>query len=159
VNQNQKPLEPFTLDSVWIGMSLIGCAASYLSEDIKQWPFILMGNHDRVIKIALYYHVHQVLPTKDEDLEHEKVLLSLENLKAMVRLAINKALQEEERRLIAQKKMDHENIVREIQSHSAPSSFGTVSEISAKYHISKSEVRRMKAEGTLADFIKQKETQ
>ncbi len=44
-------------------------------------------------------------------------------------------------------------VLQELKSHNQPSEFGTVAEISAKYGISKSEVRRRKAEGTLHELI------
>ena len=147
----------FSYDKVLLGLSLIGTAVPRSRADVQQWPLILMGSFDHPIKVACYYQSKQVLPSKDEDLEIAEALNGLEFLKRTIRLQIENAIRHLEMGVERERVREHERLLKDLRAHAKPSEFGTVAEIAQKYGISKSEVRRRKADGTLAAFINSKE--
>lgn len=100
---------------------------------------------------ALFYMSAGHQPTCEADLQ--LMAPRYEQTKEVLRQAVVdlfKAEPEQDHAMSAVRKAE---VLQELKSHNQPSEFGTVAEISAKYGISKSEVRRRKAEGTLHELI------
>lgn len=103
---------------------------------------ILIGVHDFQLKCALYYTLLKKEAQDTIELENPIVLNALERFKEMNREVVRAIFAEAELQ-------DHAALAQKLRDSNKPHELGTVAEIATKYGISKSEVRRRKAEGTL----------
>ncbi len=123
-----------------VGMSIVG------SMTMEQLPSFLTGSYDFDIKCGLFYRQFLRAPETVEELDTPVILEQLDGLKSyfrrMVQQMIDYAVKEnkQEQKRDAQARM---------QALNKPHAMGTTAEIAAKYGLSKSEIRRRKAEGTL----------
>ena len=110
------------------------------SLTMKQAPFLLTGHFDEDLKSVFYFQIFRKIPEDATELNDQQVLFLVDNLKDRVRKTIqqmiDKAFQTDV--LTTQSSLLHKT-----------SALGTTAEIAAKYNISKSEVRRRRANGTL----------
>ena len=137
-------------------------ATSMLANRADNAPMILMGMCDDELRCFSWLRIHKDAPPSREALEgdqevSEQVELIKSNIRNMIQAAINGAAGEEKKKTFAEisRKAAEEKKLREERMkklHSQPIQ-GTVSEISEKYGISKSEVRRLRAQGGLEAFI------
>jgi hypothetical protein len=137
VNQQENKMENFFTE-VLRGMSLIA------DTNIDTVSLIVVGHYDLPLKCALYQVGMKTgkAPDTVADLETPQVLFGLERIKDHYRVLIRKIFEQAEQQ-------DHEALLATLRKTNQPHEMGTVSEIAIKYGISKSEVRRMKANGTL----------
>lgn len=103
---------------------------------------LLVGNFDHQIKAALYFSLTRKTPDDDAEMETEQVIRGVARLKDVARLNVTRWVE-------AAGAIDHARLVEQLKKTNQPHEMGTVAEIAAKYSISKSEVRRRKADGTL----------
>jgi len=120
-----------------IGLAAIG------SSSMENVAFILVGRYDLELKCAFYVSYMKKNAEKIEDIEIPEVLESLECLKNLYRRDI-KAIFDQAAEL------DKVDLIARLKESNKPHEMGTVSEVAAKYGISKSEVRRRKLDGTLS---------
>jgi hypothetical protein len=136
------------------GMCLIGSFVSEPEKNISAMPFLLAGDMDDQIYRGFYLTEYGT--NKPYQPNDPKITLHVERLKSLVRGFVqgvfDAAAREDERERMA--KM--ENLRAELAQSNKPHVLGTVAEIAAKFNISKSEVRRRKAEGTLEELLTQK---
>jgi len=120
------------------GMSLIA------DNRIDTVTLIVTGHYDLPLKCALYQVGLKtgVAPASVADLDIPQVLAGLERIKNHYRELIRRIFDEAEQ-------LDREALLNNMRKTNQPHEMGTVGEIAIKYGISKSEVRRMKANGTL----------
>jgi hypothetical protein len=128
-------------------------------SDPKLLPPFLLGEYDAIIQAAFFFKEHNRAPENEtERLQDEVTKMALENLKNYVRTKLQlsfNSLEESlsEPKILTERPKTIQELARDFKAQHAVSDLGTVSEISAKYNISKKKVRKLKQEGTLYDFI------
>jgi len=116
--------------------------------------------HDEHLRCALYFSEKKEFAEKEEDIMNEQMDAWLAEIKSrimtLVRVGLSIETRRDERRQHYQDKQ--EKIQSEIKTRTAfnsmhkPDPEGTVKEISEKYGVSLSEVRRLKREGKLSEL-------
>ncbi len=147
-----------TMTRVMTGMSLVG----RVFNDPIVATQVLTGQLELEIKYSFYYMEKKELPFSEvlEDINTPEVSTRYNKLLDLIRSELSHALRmvEIKNNMLErkQKHIDEVNRKRDIEKRlkelSAPHPLGTVKEICEKYNISKSLVRKMKADGTLEDF-------
>jgi hypothetical protein len=132
------------LTETMVGLSIIG------SNDIQAVTFLVMGQYDSQLKHAIFHALNKKFATSEEDLNMPNVIDAVERIKRLKRFEIADILREAERLDKDEAKLYQERRMKELNS---PSKHGTVSEICERYKLSKGEVRKMRAEGTLDTYI------
>jgi hypothetical protein len=126
------------------GLSIISGAITPGPDQLTIITCIAMGSHDEVLFETAK------LNAKDE----ADAIVRLENIKAnfkhQLQILMDYAFKEDHQERKAAKAV----VLEELKANQQPHELGTVAEISAKYGISKSEVRRRKADGTLHELVK-----
>lgn len=107
--------------------------------------FLLSGQYDLEIKCALFYSRFKTNAVSEDEVNEPEILDALERFKSVYRQKVQSIFDEAD-------KQDKENLLIKLRSSNTPHEMGTVSEIAAKYKISKSEVRRRKEAGTLHEL-------
>lgn len=97
------------------------------------------------LNVRLYWQTKKTAAETLEDLETPEVLQMLNRLKSTCRSDINALFE-------AADKQDKADLIEKLKETNKPHEMGTVSEIAEKFGISKSEVRRRKADGTLHEL-------
>ena len=105
---------------------------------------LLCGNIDDCMRCAIFFTMTEELPAT-LDFENAVVDEKLKSLKEDVRLAVASSAST----IIAN---ERERILAEVSESSKPHPMGTVAELAAKFGVSKSEIRRRKADGTLHEL-------
>lgn len=131
------------------GMSVMGSIMSPAeSEDafaakIQTMTNILTGLHDEILLCALVSSFTKNVPSSlDEVNSNPEALAGLGRLKDMIRRDIQMIMDKGAAE-------DKNNLLMKMKETNKPHPMGTVNEIAAKLNISKSEVRRLKANGSL----------
>lgn len=133
------------------GMSLIGALFGEFEKNISAVPFVLAGDMDEQLYRGFFL---QHYGTKAEYRENDNTVnYFVEQLKMLLRRRIEIIFQQAEHQEKMQRQADFERLRVELRQSNKPSEYGTVAEIAAKLGISKSEVRRRKAEGTLDELF------
>lgn len=147
MNASETAQKPNYVVSSMFGLSLIA------TKDFETAALIVSGNYDFELKCAIFSTLAGTSPTNPEQLEEPRILEGLDKIKNSFRLAIsnamNQVLKNDERKAKASR------IERMAKQHSQ-SAVGTVAEIAKEFGISKSEARRMRADGTLDAFVASK---
>lgn len=138
--------------------------------DHKTIPMIILGFYDLSLKCAFYYTKYKKQPDNISEIDEQPILDIIEHFKDELRAIIQRVLDQAiiadniaqkcdtyNTKVIARQKRENEMYAREqrIASLNASNAAGTVSELAAKYHVSKSEIRKMRAAGTLDAYIKE----
>jgi Fic family protein len=143
------------------GLAVIG------TSDFEIVPFILLGHYDHVLKCAAWSTKNTTPPATEADLDTPEIVELVERIKQSFRKVVEDlfrgaALDDEQQ--ARQERRERQNKARQelvalqnsMKATNKPHEMGTVAEIAEKYGISKSEVRRRKAEGTLHELTEQK---
>lgn len=115
---------------------------------------ILAGDVDELLRHVIVFQRTGNQNATPEDLAAEIVTRDLEQLKANTRRIVQRIFEgaaEEERR---DHERNFEKVKAELRASNKPDPLGTVAELSAKYNVSKSEIRRLKAAGQLHTLVK-----
>lgn len=149
------------MSEVMLGLSFIGQALK--DPSVLAMLIITRRNWGQAIaaRACLYRTEGITVKTLEDDARAWKELEKMQKfLRLMMNQAIDASIADENRELrIQEAKLQRElheqqeRLRQELRKTNLPSTHGTVKEIAAKYNISLSEVRRMKADGTLDDFI------
>ena len=132
---------------ILIGASLVGKALDYNNPSrFTAIADILSGKVD--VELACLAFNSQIgrIPKTDADLKAPAALEQVSTIKKALRKemqALADLVAEEYRKQTMEK----------FKKTNRPSEFGTINDISVRYKISKSEVRRLKQEGKLEEFI------
>lgn len=147
-----------SISKVMVGVSIIGQA----TNDPIVITQILTGQFELEIKYAFYYMEKKELPTSEtlEDVNIPEVLTAYNKLLDLIRNELTHALRIVEiKNNMSERKQKHidevnrkRDIEKRLRELSAPHPLGTVAKICQKYNLSKSVVRKMKADGTLEAF-------
>ena len=139
------------ISKIFIGASILADVVSMKRPELA--PMFLMGNYDEQIRYFVYTVVHEKNPRTQTDLFCPLVLERLEAFKDEVRRTVQVLINAEQDRFHNEIQDRHDNVIAVLKDSCKPHHLGTVSEIATRYGISKSEVRRRKADGTLDQFI------
>lgn len=139
------------------GMSIIACAIDPKTpEDFGSISaLILTGHYDLPIKAAAYYRIVGKVYETEEELNRPDVITFLDGLKAMVRNTIEFIFTDADEQLKNESKESFDNLRKKLCESNKPHVQGTVAELAQKLGVSKSEVRRMKTEGTLEKALQE----
>lgn len=135
------------------GFALLGQALGNTPEDYQVVVMIVLGQFDSDLKHAFYFKRRGVTASTESDLEIPEVLSDLERTKDFLKSKIQAIFKEAERQDELAKEQAKRDVNQKFAEAIAPHVMGTVTEIAEKYGISKSEVRRMKAAGTLHTLL------
>ena len=136
------------------GMSIIGSIMSSTNVSAGFHAVkLLAGEYDRSIKAIGLYQMTGKIFEKDEELETPEILEYLERAKQMIRIMIQGMFQQEAKDFKQQQKHQLETLKIKLLESNKPHSQGTVAELATKLGVSKSEVRRMKADGSLTEIL------
>ena len=133
----------FTMDTL-TGLKVLG------SSDIQIATFISLGHYNREIRCAAFNALRKSFPKCEEDINADDIVAGARRLELSFKYRIQDLLKECEELDKAEAKKLQEKRMQEQHKHSER---GTVADICSKYNLSKGEVRRMKAEGTLDSYI------
>lgn len=117
--------------------------------------FVLGGSIDDEILAAMYFCHHKTYPEKDEHKTCPIANNGLEGVKNHIRLTIEGLFRAETQYNQQMRQAALEQLRADLKKSHQPHAQGTVAEIAAKFGISKSEVRRRKADGTLDALFEQ----
>ena len=154
--ETKSEIKEINMTSVMIGFSMIESIFSLQNPEIV--AFFLNGQYDDDIIPSFFYKVHDRLPESIEEAQQcESTMLGLNNLKDYVRAKIQqgiKQLEQQEKFLQkAEARIKEREAKQNFQAQNNVSEFGTIAEISEKYGISKKQVRELKRDGKLQEFI------
>lgn len=139
------------MNNPFVGLSLIADCIDFRKPEIV--AFVLAGYYDDILLETFYYTANHKLSTKGEHKTDRNASFCLINLKDRIRDCIHHILHEADRQDRVNRELALARLKAELCQSNKPHEMGTVAEIAAKYNISKSEVRRRKAEGTLNELI------
>jgi hypothetical protein len=149
-------MEPH-LSKFLAGLSVIGTALGPV-PDVTVMTFILLGKYDKELAYAFYgqkHGIHIENVTEEEILTSPVAAIGTTNLKNWLRSILQQAINEESRMIEAQMRQNFQDLVAQQKEASKPHAQGTVAELAAKFGVSKSEIRRLKADGKLDEFIQE----
>ena len=150
--ETKSEIKEISMTSVMIGFSMIESIFSLQNPEIV--AFFLNGQYDDDIIPSFFYKVHDRLPESIEEAQQcESTMLGLNNLKYYVRAKINQLEQQEKSIKQAESRIKEREVKQNFKAQNNVSEFGTVSEISDKYGLSKKQVRELKRDGKLQEFI------
>lgn len=137
------------------GLSIIGSIMNPVDPTTFGFHSVklLRGEYDRYIKAIGLHQMTGKIFEKEEELETPEVLKYVERTKQMVRNMIEGMFQQEAQDFKQQQKQQLEALKIKLSESNKPHSQGTVAELATKLGVSKSEVRRMKTEGTLDEAL------
>lgn len=135
---------------------LLGKAMEGTEEAVVSQISIIDGSYDKELRRLCVYKKFGLL-NDEEKMNHPSIELDLRHLKDFFRSNLSRSLEqaaEEDRkeRERRQAKLKAE-IDAQFRANQAPHAQGTVAELAAKFGVSKSEIRRMKAVGTLDSWL------
>lgn len=137
------------------GLSIIGSivnhpdASTFGLQSVK----LLSGEYDHYIKAIGHYQLTGKIFEKDEELETPEVSAYVQRTKQMVRNMIQEIFDREAENFKQQQKRAMEALKIKLSKSNKPHAQGTVAELATMLGVSKSEVRRMKTEGTLDEAL------
>lgn len=141
------------VSKVMSGMGIIGsimtpaATEAEFENKVQLMSHTLGGLHDELILCALFANITKNVPTDlDEVKANGDAAYGLERLKDMIRSDFKKIIEKG----IAE---DKNNLLMKMKDTNKPHPMGTINEIAAKLNISKSEVRRLKSNGTLDSMV------
>lgn len=130
---------------------------SIIGDLNTNFPIILSGECDYELKVCSYHTIYKKMPENNDFLEDKEVIAHIEKLKKFLNIGVNIELRKIEReeaiREKRNKKIQDIERRKKFQETQKPSEFGTVSEIAEKYGLSKKQVRKMKQNGQLEEYI------
>lgn len=144
--------------NVMLGAAVLG---EIMNGNITNVPYLLEVRGDNEmqesVKLSMFYMENNRLPDidsiQDVELMDEIFSIAQNNLRILIQNLFNRVYDCEsssyKEAMEYRKKLELEQLVRSQKESHKPHEMGTVAEIATKYGISKSEVRRLKAEGLL----------
>lgn len=144
-----------TPQSVLIGLEVIAnCMdSSNIFRASNVSASVLVGTHDNVLLQTFYFVANKKMVSDEEYKTDVLTVDKLNNFKSQIRMSIQLIIDREGLRHQEKIALSQQLVRHELRKSNMPHELGTVSEIATKYGISKSEVRRRKADGTLEEFL------
>lgn len=149
-------MDNFSLAKGMKGLALISGFLMEPEKNVMAIPFALSGDMDEDLKYGFHLMLYGgKVPYNAEDFVLQK---SLDGLKSNLRFFVQRIFELAEHDEELQRQTELARVRQELKQSSRPHEMGTVAEIAAKFGISKSEVRRRKAEGTLSELFTKQST-
>ena len=139
------------MKSIFVGFGIFGDTINLSNPQIS--VMVLTGKFDDELLQSFYWAAHNKIPVGDEYKTDTRVIEFLNRTKERIREDINTVFRIAEEQDNIEKSMKLNVLRKELRESNKPHEMGTVSEIAQKYGISKSEVRRRKADGTLNELF------
>lgn len=130
-----------------VGLNILG------TFTVENATNIFLGIHDEYLKYAVYFTIYRNHATSETNLDTPEVQDGLNRIKTFFKNSLVSAMNKE---IELMEKEANRKRLEEFRKMNQPHALGTVAEIATKYNISKGEVRRMKAEGTLESYVQMK---
>lgn len=135
--------------------------AQAINGDMTMYAWLISASPNemqRTVAIACFHRDTNRTPTKDDlpQVWEKYNTVYKTKLRMMLSAAINDEIREEQRKERLQIDAARRQLREDLKKSHQPHVMGTVKEIAAKYNVSLSEVRRLKAEGRLEDLTRQK---
>lgn len=138
-----------------LGLSYIGAMADTNPQrSATAMVQILTGEVDETLRHVIVFQGTGNQNATPEELHSEDVTHVLAQIKANTRRIVQRIFEraaEEDRR---ERELNLEQVKAELRDSNKPDPLGTVAELAAKYNVSKSEIRRLKAAGELHTLVK-----
>lgn len=131
------------------GMIIIGSLMFETEKNISAIPFVLAGDMDDELKRGFFASKFGIIAEYDSSRACPELEGLKQHLRFFVQAIFRAAAHEEE----MERRVALEKVRYELKDSNKPHEMGTVSEIAARLGISKSEVRRRKADGTLEELF------
>jgi hypothetical protein len=141
----------FFLTNVFTGLSIIADCIDFRKPEVV--AFALAGHFDDELLAASFYVAHHKESVGDEYKTDVRAASNVANIKDHIRAQINHIFREADREEQMARDAAFARVRNELKNRNQPHAQGTVAEIAAKFGISKSEVRRRKADGTLDELF------
>lgn len=140
------------------GLSIIGSIVNPVDPTTFGFHSVklLRGEYDRYIKAIGLHQMTGKIFEKEEELETPEVLKYVERTKQMVRNTIQGMFEQEAEHFKQQQKRSLEALKIKLSESNKPHAQGTVAKLATMLGVSKSEVRRMKTEGTLDKALQER---
>jgi hypothetical protein len=137
-----------------VGYGILGSA---LNGDTLAIASILVGDHDEELKHTCLMNYKKFVDQTGETVEdftpdHELEVLK-DNFRQAIQWGIQREAAAEKRKAEFQKEQQHKTLLNQLRESNKPHPMGTVNELAKKFNVSKSEIRRRKTDGTLADLL------
>lgn len=140
-------------NKVLTGMSIIGGimmpaqSEEEFTKKIQTMSNVLLGLYDDLILCAMFSSITKNVPADIEEVKANTPSMdALTRLKDMIRRDIQTIMEQGAAE-------DKNNLLMKMKETNKPHPMGTVNEIAAKLNISKSEVRRLKSNGSLDSLV------
>jgi len=140
-----------TLKDIFVGLAIFGDTINL--KDPTTATMVLVGHHDDVLLKTFFWVANKREPKEEEYKTDEHSVRMLKSAKDRIRDDIQYVIRMAELEEQQAKAKEFETLKRTLRNSNKPHELGTVAEISARYGISKSEVRRRKAEGNLGEWL------
>lgn len=145
------------IEKAMIGFSTLGQAVGDDAAAGNALVMVLTDQMKEYICAGLFYRAHERRPNEGEDyMKDERALAEYERMKDFMRLRIQRiidsAAQEEIRREASARRQQFNTLQVKLRTSNKPHPMGTVDELAKRFNVSKSEIRRRKAAGTLNEL-------
>jgi hypothetical protein len=147
------------MTETFIGMALLGEMLGPTADRAGDaMVAILTDRNQREIMAMCFYQSHRRVPNEGEDFMVDPVAVdAYERLKNFTRGVVQNIFDEAERQdraeALQQQRQAMETLQIRLRTSNAPHPEGTVAELAARFNVSKSEIRRRKADGTLNELL------
>lgn len=147
------------LTETFIGMALIGEMLGTNAERAGDaMVAILTDRNKREIMATCFYQSNHRMPNDDEDFMADAMAIeAYERLKLFTRNVVQNIFDEADRQDRAEAVQNQRRAMEALQirlrTSNTPHPEGTVAELAARFNVSKSEIRRRKADGTLNELL------
>lgn len=136
------------------GLSAIGTAfGSFERKAIMSAASIIAGELDYELRCANVYQLTGHAVIEESELYSPEADVQLARIKTYFRNMIENALDRADQQLRQEQAEKFASLQAQLRNSNRPHAQGTVAEIAARLGISKSEVRRRKADGTLDQLL------
>lgn len=139
------------LTKVFTGLSIIADCIDFRKPEMA--AFVLIGRFDDELLAASFYVAHHKDAVGDEYKTDPRAISNVANIKDRIRDTIGFIFREVEREELMAREAAMERLRLELKKSNEPHARGTVDQIAKQLGISKSEVRRRKADGTLEELF------
>lgn len=139
------------MKNILLGLLIISDSVDLKNPSVA--ALTLLGTHDDVLLQAFFWSAHGKAAVGDEYKTDSLANYGLNNLKEMIRDTVRHVFEMSAAEEELSQAADLQDVRRKLSNTNRPHELGTVAEIAKALGISKSEVRRRKADGTLEELL------
>jgi len=139
------------MKDILVGLSIFADTLDFRNPQTV--ALVLTGHFDDILLKTFFWTGHHREPVGEEYKTDARTVSNLAYAKERIRSDLQFIFRMAEQEEVMAQKQKFEKIRQELRQSNKPHEMGTVDEIAAKFKISKSEVRRRKAAGTLHELL------